>query len=233
MKTKVVNLIIILLTLALTLVAIALLPDVVPVHYDAHGNVDREGSKYELLLLPASLLFVWVLGDKSVGFITKNTKNSDDEKQKSDAKTNEKAVNNTLTITCAVMAVVNIGLLYTTFVNLGSYDLPEIDIAKIATMLMGILLIGMGNIMPKTRANSLLGFRCSWTMYNDNTWRKSNLLGGIVMMILGVLVVIEALIFEGFLSAMIFLGLLTVSLAIILIYAFNVYKKEKNNGDIS
>ena len=111
MKTKVVNIVIILIILAITLVAIAYLPDTVPVHFDAYGNTDREGSKYELLILPASLLLFWILGDKGVKFFTKNT-NSDDEKQENDAKVNEKTVDKTLTITCAVMAVINLGIIF-------------------------------------------------------------------------------------------------------------------------
>ena len=232
MKTKVVNMVIILIILAITLVAIAYLPDTVPVHFDAYGNTDREGSKYELLILPASLLLVWILGDKGVKFFTKNT-NSDDEKQENDAKVNEKTVDKTLTITCAVMAVINLGIIYTTFSKLDSYSLPEIDIIKIVTILLGLMFVGVGNFMPRTRTNSLIGFRCKWTMYNENSWRKSNLFAGIVMMVLGILIALENIIFSGIVAAMIMIGLLIVSIVIMSVYAYVVYKKEKNNDCLS
>ena len=230
MKTKVVNIIIILIILASTLIAIAFLPDIVPVHFDAYGNPDREGSKYELLILPASLFLVWSLGDKSVKFFTKNTK-ADDEKQENDAKINEKAIDTTLTITCAIMAVINLGVIYTTFSHLESYSLPEIDIVKIVTILLGLMFIGVGNFMPRTRTNSFIGFRCKWTMYNDNTWRKSNLFAGIVMMIMGVLLVVEGFIFKGVVAALIMIVLLVVFIPMLMIYAYRIYVKEKMKND--
>lgn len=230
MKTKIVNIIIILIILASTLIAIAFLPDIVPVHFDAYGNPDREGSKYELLILPASLFLVWILGDKSVKFFTKNTK-ADDEKQENDAKINEKAIDTTLTITCAIMAVINLGVIYTTFSHLESYSLPEIDIVKIVTILLGLMFIGVGNFMPRTRTNSFIGFRCKWTMYNDNTWRKSNLFTGIVMMIMGVLLVVEGFIFQGVVAALIMIVLLVVFIPMLMIYAYRIYVKEKMKND--
>ena len=232
MKSKVVNLVIILIVLASTLVALAFLPDIVPVHFDACGNPDREGSKYELLILPATLFLIWILGDKSVKFFTKNTR-SDDEKQENDAKINEKAVDKTLTITGAIMAVVNLGVIYTTFSHLESYSLSEINIVKIITILLGLMFVGVGNFMPRTRVNSLIGFRCKWTMYNEKTWRKSNLFAGTLMMILGVLVAVENIIFDGLTAAIIMIGLLVVSIVIMSVYAYVVYRKEKNNGNIS
>ena len=232
MKTKVVNMVIILIILASTLIAIAFLPDIVPVHFDAYGNPDREGSKYELLILPASLFLVWILGDKSVKFFTKNTK-ADDEKQENDAKINEKAIDTTLTITCAIMAVINLGVIYATFSHLESYSLPELDIIKIVTILLGLMFIGVGNFMPRTRTNSLIGFRCKWTMYNENTWRKSNLFAGIVMMVLGILIAVENLVFDDLTAAIIMIALLIVSIVTMSVYAYVVYQKEKNNGNIS
>ena len=230
MKTKVVNIIIILIILASTLIAIAFLPDIVPVHFDAYGNPDREGSKYELLILPASLFLVWILGDKSVKFFTKNTK-ADDKKQENDAKINEKAIDTTLTIICAIMAVINLGVIYTTFSHLESYSLPEIDIVKIVTILLGLMFIGVGNFMPRTRTNSFIGFRCKWTMYNDNTWRKSNLFTGIVMMIMGVLLVVEGFIFKGVVAALIMIVLLVVFIPMLMIYAYRIYVKEKMKNE--
>ena len=82
MKTKVVNLILIMIVLASTLIAMAFLPDIIPVHFDIHGEVDRWGSKYELLILPGVLALMWSICDKSIGFFLKNEKNKDDEKLK-------------------------------------------------------------------------------------------------------------------------------------------------------
>ena len=49
--------VLILLSFVMTGVFLTMAPDVVPVHFGPDGNVDRMGSKYEFLLLPAIALF--------------------------------------------------------------------------------------------------------------------------------------------------------------------------------
>ena len=233
MKTKVVNIIIIAITFASTLVAMVFLPDIVPVHFDIAGAVDRWGSKYELLILPATLLLLWIFGDKSVGFFTKQTAKSEDDKLASDAKSNERVMNVTFSATFIIMAVANLGVIYMTFANLESYSLPEIDIIKIVVMLMGLMMVVLGNFMPKTRANGLLGLRCGWSMYNDTTWRKSNLFAGITSVISGLLIIVFGIIFGGIVAAIIMLGITIISSTVMLVYSYLVYKEEKSNESIS
>jgi uncharacterized membrane protein len=229
MKTKVVNLILIMIVLASTLIAMAFLPDIIPVHFDIHGEADRWGSKYELLILPAALALIWSIGDKSIGFLSKTVRVKDDEKLKSDALNNEKVLGKTLTVIYAIMAAVNLGIIYLTFSKLDNSTLPQVDVIKILVMLIGLLMIGLGNLMPKTRINGALGFRLPWTCYNDNTWRKSNLFAGSMGMIVGALIVAVGLIFEGLIAAVIMLALMVASTITMSVYAYLVYKKEKTN----
>ena len=229
MKTKVVNLILIMIVLASTLIAIAFLPDIVPMHFDIHGEADRWGSKYELLILPGALALMWSICDKSIGFFLKNEKNKDDEKLKSDALNNEKVLGKTLTLTYAIMAAVNLGIIYLTFSKLDNSTLPQVDVIKILVMLIGLLMIGLGNFMPKTRIYGALGFRLPWTYYNEKTWRKSNLFAGSIGMIVGALLVAVGLIFEGLIAAVIMLALMVASTITMSVYAYLVYKKEKAN----
>lgn len=42
-------------------VCLPYLPEIIPAHYDGYGNVDRMGSKYELLLLPLSNILVFAI----------------------------------------------------------------------------------------------------------------------------------------------------------------------------
>ena len=51
----------VLLSLVITCVFLLLMPDTVPMHYDAAGVVDRFGSKYENLVFPAIVAVVAVL----------------------------------------------------------------------------------------------------------------------------------------------------------------------------
>jgi uncharacterized membrane protein len=230
MKTKLVNLIIILLIFATTLAAIILLPDSdVPTHFGPTGEPDAWGSKYTLLVLPAVTFLIWILADRGINVFTQKPKFLDAEKAESDIRTNKKAVDSTITAMSVIMLFINFGVIYMTVQHLPSYNLPEVDVVKAVAMLLGLLMIFMGNIMPKTRANSLIGFRCRWTMYNEATWRKSNLFAGICGMICGVISIVLALIFDGFVAVMIWFAIMLCASAIMLVYAYNVYKKEKSN----
>ena len=198
-------------------------------HFDIAGEVDRWGSKYELLILPAALALIWIFGERSINIFIGKFKGTDDGKAGSDAAANEKALSSTVTITYAIMAVANFGVIYTTFANLGDSTLPEIDMIKIIVMLLGLMFIGLGNFMPKTRINSYMGLRLPWTAYNDNTWRKSNLFAGIASMIAGALIILFALIFKGIVAAVIMLVIIAISSVTMSVNAYIVYKKEKEN----
>ncbi len=47
-----------LFSVVITLFSLLFLPDLIPVHYDASWNIDRYGSKYELLLMPGITILV-------------------------------------------------------------------------------------------------------------------------------------------------------------------------------
>lgn len=44
------NMVLLILILMATVIYLPISPDLVPIHYDAEGNVDRMGSKYEMLI---------------------------------------------------------------------------------------------------------------------------------------------------------------------------------------
>ncbi|MBR1743797.1 MAG: SdpI family protein, partial [Lachnospiraceae bacterium] len=104
----------------------------------------------------------------------------------------------------------------------------SVDIGKISCILMGLLFIILGNFMPKTRTNSIIGVRISWSMYNDTTWQKSNRFGGIALILTGILTILTAAILpNSLLSTVLSLLYLTAATTVILIYAHGIYKKEK------
>ena len=51
------------LSLIMTIVSLLCLPDTIPLQYDSSWNINRYGSKYELLLMPGiTILVSWLLG---------------------------------------------------------------------------------------------------------------------------------------------------------------------------
>ena len=110
-------------------------------------------------------------------------------------------------------------------------DLPEFDVIRAVSIVMGLVFIIMGNYMPKTRRNSTIGFRFPWTLYNDTTWNRCNRFASYVMMIAGMISIIGALFVKGIAATIIMLGSLLFSLPIMMVYAYIIYREEKKKDN--
>ena len=108
-------------------------------------------------------------------------------------------------------------------------DAMPFDFMGILSVALGLSIIVMGNYMPKTKQNSVVGFRCAWTRYNEVTWQKSNRFAAYSLMISGAVSILSGLIFGGMTSVIILFSAIMTSLVASLIYAYVIYKREKGN----
>ena len=208
------------------------LPDTMPMHYDVHGTVDRWGSKNELIIIVAIFLAVTAFIAFQVRSFEKKAENTDDEKAKTGFINNAKVTAITGLICSVFMAVVFV------FINLAGVkmvseggDILSMDATRMICIGMGIMFIVMGNYIPKTRRNSIIGVRCSWTMYNDTTWSKSNRFASYLVVAAGVITVILALAMANVMNALLItVVLMLVICTVSLIYAHKVYVEEVNSG---
>lgn len=231
MKTKIINILILIATIVGTLVALSSMPDTVPVHFDFHGIADRWGSKYELLVMPVIMLAMLAFWIGIEIFYKKKVKSSENEKEIAEAKANMKVMDVTSIITSLMFAVINFITIYASYSQLDGVSASDFDILKLLTIVMGVSFILIGNFMPKAKNNRNLGFRLPWTRYNDVTWQKSNRFAGIAMVISGIIITLGGIIFSGKVSMIIMLISLCVALPILTIYAYTVYSKETQNND--
>ena len=102
-----------------------------------------------------------------------------------------------------------------------------VDIARISCILCGIIFVVVGNYMTKAKRNTVVGFRTAWSMYNDNTWRKSNRFGAIRIVVAGVLTIITAAFANGITSTILLLVYLLSATIIAILYSKKVYDQEK------
>ncbi|MCR4996549.1 MAG: DUF1648 domain-containing protein, partial [Butyrivibrio sp.] len=138
-----------------TAVAIQFIPERVPMHYDAAGNVTRWGSKNENLIFPIMTLVVALVWTCCMAYYEKKAMKSTDEKECAEARSNAKVIGY-VGVGMAVMYTVMQG-----FILFGEYKgaisgatKQVVDIGKISVIMMGGLYIWLGNIMPKTRMNT-------------------------------------------------------------------------------
>ena len=227
MKIKLANLLILLVSLFGTLTALSFMPDTVPVHFNIQGIADRWGSKYEMLIMPvimAVMLGIWFVCDI---FYRKQAGAATEEKQRAEAQMNIKVINITFTATSVMFLVLNAICLYLSYIQLEPGQALDIDVMRIIAVVMGIFFVFIGNIMPKTKRNSAVGFRFPWTRYNDVTWAKCNRFSGFAMVISGLLTAVGGILFSGMTAMIVMMIAIFGSLIVILIYAYLVYMDER------
>ena len=223
---KILKWILCVITVISTILMLFVLPDTVPVHFDINGLADRWGSKFELLILPAVLIACAFLMEPLKNSYVNKAKNANDEKEKAEHLTNAKVLNITSVITMFLFAIMNFIILYNTYIIVyPDSSLQQFDIMRAVGVIMGIVIVLLGNYMPKTRLNSNIGFRLPWTMYNDNTWNKSNRFASYVFMIVGAILAISSLLFES--GAIVGMVTFLIGMVIVIAYAYIVYSRER------
>ncbi len=216
-----------LIPLIVTCVVFQLLPERIPAHYNAAGEIDRYGSKWESFLLPivgiaASLLLLLFMH-----IFEKKTVTGETDKAKQDAKINAKALGFVGIAVNVLFCGLTCFTLYSAYSATSGEGLGTMDIAKGTCILMGVLFVVLGNLSAKTRKNSTLGFRIRYTMYNDVTWRKGNFAAGVGFVIAGILTIITTLFVDGLICTYVMLGYLLVVILVATVYAKKVYEAEK------
>ena len=132
----------------------------------------------------------------------------------------------------SMFTVMQAFILYSSYVEANSNATHAyIDIGKVSCILVGIIFIILGNFMPKTKMNRVAGVRVSWSMYNDTTWMKSNRLGAVAMIIVGVLTIITTVFTKSSIAVIMLIIYLLVATVITLIYSYKVYKKELDKSN--
>lgn len=164
----------VLLSFVIAGVFLALAPEQIPVHYNASGQINRWGSKYEYLVMPVLTavfagFMAWVAGYE----------------RKKDRESNERVVAG---MTVWVLILFNVLWLFfmVKAVKIAQTDgaAQELSARGMMILLMASF-IPLGNRMPKAQRNSLLGLRTKWSVADDVCWQKSQRLGGIVMVTAG------------------------------------------------
>lgn len=148
------------------------------------------------------------------------------------ASNQEKAGNNnqkisTLTgmLSLLLFNVMTFYFLYADFNKVKNLNSIPIDLSQLIFILLGVIMMILGNIMPKVKMNSMIGLRTTWSMKNEITWKKSQKFGGISFIIVGILIIITNLFTKAPISIFLSLAILILSLPFDIYYTYEVAKK--------
>lgn len=212
---KIIFYVLMFLPLFITLLALPHLPEQIPAHYGFDNQVDRWGSKYETLIFPAVTILLGLILLAAAKYSAK---------QEGEGKNNENVCLVTGIVCLILFNAMTCYFIYTDFNKVENLSEIPLDLNQICFGILGILLIIVGNIMPKIRQNSLIGLRTGWSMKNEITWKKSQRFGGISSIITGILIILLCLLTSGMAC---FLGSMGMILAMVIIDVYYTYQIAK------
>jgi len=176
--TELLILIIIIIPVAYLLAIWAELPEEVPMHWNAKGQIDRYGSKNELvgLLLMLNL---------PLYFILKYAPKIDPKKKISDSQ-----LAGLRLVMHLFMSALALFILYST-------KQAEMSSPFGIISLVGLLFTGLGWYFTKLKPNYFIGIRTPWTLESEEVWTRTHKASAPVWMIGGIFMAIALLIVES------------------------------------
>ena len=207
-----------LLSVVMLGIFLTLAPDTIPVHYNASGEIDRWGSKYEFLIFPVLTAIMGIF----MALVGRH------EGQKGDV-ANETVV---LGVGIWVMVLFNAIWLFFYWKTLSGTDLngdAGLSI-KVVLLLLSASFLPLGNQMPKATRNSLYGLRTKWSMADDVCWQKSQRLGGYSMMAAGILGIVLVSLLPDMWAAYALVGLLLIMTVAATVGTYLIWKKENEKN---
>ena len=180
------------------------LPDQVPLHWNAQGEVDGYGTKFQaVFLMPLVLVAAhWIC------FLGTTL---DPKKQN----LNDKMLTLVLLIIPIISLLCN-SLVYATALG------HKVSVEIIMPLFMGALFVIIGNYLPKCKQSYTLGIKLPWTLDDEENWNKTHRLAGFLWVIGGVMIMATAFLGVFWL----FFVVLILMVIIPTVYSYLLYKKR-------
>ncbi len=205
--------------LIITAIALPFMNDTVPMHYNAAGEVDRYGSKYENFIFPVEIMLFylfWVIYVRYYSHLSAD----DDERIKS----NLRVVYIVAIAISSMFCVMQCAFLAIALTNEGGLS-DSIDLFLIINLAMSVLFVIIGNFLPKTKRNSVLGVRTSWTLKSDKAWYSANRSCGIAWVIAGFFSIILSSLVGGCISTILIIVIIVLATAAAYICSYFAVEK--------
>ena len=186
------------------------LPDSVPLHWNASGEIDRYGSKSTLLILPMLLpLFVY-----SLFLIIPRL----DPKKKIEQMGNK--YQSIKIIMVAITSVLSIYILYAVKQESSSN-------LNLVLALIGIIFMVLGNFSKTFKQNYFMGLRTPWTLESEEVWKSTHKLAGVIWLLGGLLILVLSMVLPSNMNIILFLSIVVAMVLIPTIYSYVLYKRIK------
>jgi uncharacterized membrane protein len=185
------------------------LPETIPMHWNASGEIDRYGSKNGLWLTTFMMA--------GLGYFLFLVLPKIDPKGKLNNMGNK--LNHLRFALSIFMSALAVFIIYSTK---QSESKPTFIF-----ILIGLLFTILGNYFKTIKPNYFIGIRTPWTLENEDVWKKTHLLGGKLWFTGGLLIILFSLLLPENLSLYLFLGVTIIISAVPIVYSYLEFKKSK------
>ena len=179
------------------------LPEQIPSHWNAAGEIDGWSSKpFAVFALPAILLAVqWLC---TLGTAADPKKDNHPQK--------------ILHLVLWIIPILSNLLFAITYaVALGK----AVRVGVVLSVFMGLLFAIIGNYMPKCKQNYTIGIKIPWTLNSEENWNKTHRFAGRLWLVSGL-----GIMLTGFLgNFLIFLPIVLVMVIVPFIYSYLLHRK--------
>ena len=184
-------------------------PDQIPVHWGLRGEPDRMGGRFEgLFILPLVSLFIYG--------VLRIAPRIDPARANYDAFAGAYA-----TVRIIVLAALLAVQIVTVLAALGR----PVNISGVIPLILGVLFVGLGNVLGKLRPNWFIGIRTPWTLSSRRSWDRTHQVGGWVFLVFGVLLMAAALARETWMLVTVF-SLFGVGMIGLVVYSYLEWKQD-------
>jgi len=205
-KNKTLVILVSIVTLLPILVGILLwnqLPEQMPTHWNAAGEIDDWSSKaFAVFGLPCIMLaglWAWIFASYA------------DPKREAHS---NKVYQLVLWIIPALSVVLHT-IMYATALG------KEVRVEMIMPVFMGLLFAIIGNYMPKCKQNYTIGIKIPWTLNNEENWNKTHRFAGWLWTACGLVIMLTG-IFGGF---WIFFAIVLLMVLASVIYSYMLHRR--------
>ena len=190
------------------------IPETIAMHFNLKGNIDRYGSKNELIIM----VLILTLLNAVIYLLLPEVYRIDPKRYAAENKSRLYRI--AFAVSVFIAAVVCL-IIYSSIHGNIKFSLRFILAG------VGLLLAILGNYMYNIKPNYFAGIRLPWTLNNDENWKKTHLLGGKLLFGGGLLIAVICL-FTSFLFSMIILFTILILVTLITcIYSYRLYKNPK------
>jgi uncharacterized membrane protein len=191
------------------------LPATIPTHWNLAGEVDGYSSRvWGAWIMPAMLLLLWgmlrwlpVIDPRGANYAKFSGAFE------------------------GMIVLVMLFVFAAQVVILASALGQPVPIDRLAPAGIGLLLIGLGNLLPRARPNWFLGIRTPWTLSNDRVWERTHRVGGYFLVAGGSLTVVATIVAPPLWAFRAMIGVCAASALFLLIYSYVAWRQERGTTE--